>query len=531
MSGSGFAPQFQQQQQYEQKHKSQIVVKPIAKMSEEAIFRKSFERKIMKQFSEFEASQNYYAQMYGERFEIDGSDESASIVSHASHKTFTHVGHQMAASLASGPQTPMTSTSPMSPSTSPGMPASTFFYPQDPQAMQQQAMQQAMQQFQHQQAMQHQQQVILEQQQIMRQQQPPAFQPIQQQLAAAAAPFHFPAAAPKPYAAAAAAAAAAPLVAASQKAAPKPSAQPIAKPSAAAMEAAIVDGSYARGGGGGGGGGGSFDSAPQAFMGPSVMGKGKGLSKAERDAVNIKRQIELASEQVKSCPEAKAWIDKIASFIRDCNEWKMLADLGQSSNGLAKPAACAALKPALKLKDALMSDERFVVKGDSVGLFEWSQEGEGEAEAEAEAEAENNAAGDLSEGADVAQQAQEEAEEAEEVADSRKVFYGRIYFKSDTFAFISFPAEKDEAHQALFTGMCDWLKAQKEKGKKKASVMAFKMIGSEKFGQNLIAYKNESNSDVFDSLKQLDKIVFYINEMVDNDGEKCFQAVEIIPAE
>ena len=79
--------------------------------------------------------------------------------------------------------------------------------------------------------------------------------------------------------------------------------------------------------------------------------------------------------------------------------------------------------------------------------------------------------------------------------------------------------------------MCDWLKAQKEKGKKKPSVIAFKMIGSEKFGQNLIAYKNESNADVFDSLKQLDKIVYYINEKVDNDGDKCFYAVDIIPAE
>ena len=182
-----------------------------------------------------------------------------------------------------------------------------------------------------------------------------------------------------------------------------------------------------------------------------------------------------------------------------------------------------------------MSDERFVVKGDSVGLFDWSEDdGKVEEEAEwgeaqGEDKAEDKAAGDLSEGADVAQEDEEEAEEAEEA--SRTIFSGRIYFKADTFAFISFPAEKDEAHQALFTGMCDWLKAQKEKGYKKASVMAFKMIGSEKFGQNLIAYKNESNADVFDSLKQLDKIVYYINEKVGSDGEKCFHAVDIIPAE
>jgi hypothetical protein len=79
--------------------------------------------------------------------------------------------------------------------------------------------------------------------------------------------------------------------------------------------------------------------------------------------------------------------------------------------------------------------------------------------------------------------------------------------------------------------MCDWLKAQKEKGKKEQAVSAFRMIGSEKFGQNLIAYRNESNAADFDALKKLDKVVFYIKEKVDNVGDKCFYAVDIIPAE
>jgi hypothetical protein len=129
----------------------------------------------------------------------------------------------------------------------------------------------------------------------------------------------------------------------------------------------------------------------------------------------------------------------------------------------------------------------------------------------------------------VAQEEEAQEEEAQEA--SRTIFSGRIYVKAASYAYISFPAEKDEAHQALFTGMCDWLKAQKEKGKKEQAVSAFRMIGSEKFGQNLIAYRNESNAADFDSLKKLDKVVFYINEKVDNLGDKCFYAVDIIPAE
>jgi hypothetical protein len=193
------------------------------------------------------------------------------------------------------------------------------------------------------------------------------------------------------------------------------------------------------------------------------------------------RQVKNYADAVSSSPilvkeeknKEKEFLEKVFNFLKNKGQL-FIADLGQSSNGLIKPEG-------LKLKPLLSSDDRFVVDGDKVSIKN----------------------------------------------EIRFVYTGTVYAKpsNGNHLFMSFEAEKNAEHKQLFKDQCEWLKDQKKQGLKSESASAFKVVNGVKFGQNLIAYRNMSDANLFDSLKLNEEVKFYIQK----DGLKS-SAVDLIRA-
>jgi hypothetical protein len=193
------------------------------------------------------------------------------------------------------------------------------------------------------------------------------------------------------------------------------------------------------------------------------------------------RQVKNYADAVSSSPivvkdeknKEKEFLEKVFNFLKIKGQL-FIADLGQSSNGLEKPEG-------LKLKPLLSSDDRFLVDGDKVSIKNEIQ----------------------------------------------FVYTGIVYAKplNGNHLFMSFEAEKNAEHKQLFKDQCEWLKDQKKQGLKSESASAFKVVNGVKFGQNLIAYRNMSDRDIFDSLKINEEVQFYIQK----DGLKS-SAVDLIRA-
>jgi hypothetical protein len=205
-------------------------------------------------------------------------------------------------------------------------------------------------------------------------------------------------------------------------------------------------------------------------------------------------------------------MERMFNYLEDTNEPKNLANMCQHNLGLSRPSECS----GIKLIDALMSDKRFKVQGDKVSLVKF--EG-GYCSSCDEDFGENSAGGD-----------DEEVETAVSAAASAEYADGKVsghvYSKSadGKVAYINFPANENVE---LFNCMCDWLKTQKSLGNKKPTISAFTMINGEKFGQNLIAYRSNSDPAIFDELKIGSEINFIVVDQKDKFNVKSYHAVQL----
>ena len=196
----------------------------------------------------------------------------------------------------------------------------------------------------------------------------------------------------------------------------------------------------------------------------------------------------------------------------------------QHNLGLSRPSECS----GIKLIDALMSDKRFKVQGDKVSLvkFEDGYEDCDDDVGDNGAGGENGEIGD-DEDVETAVSASASAAPPPEDADQYdgKVS-GHVYSKSadGKVAYINFPANENVE---LFNCMCDWLKTHKSLGNKKPTMSAFTMINGEKFGQNLIAYRSNSDFAIFDELKMGSEINFFVVDQKDKFNVKSYHAVQL----
>ena len=183
----------------------------------------------------------------------------------------------------------------------------------------------------------------------------------------------------------------------------------------------------------------------------------------------------------------------------------------QSRHGLSNHAARALVSAAL---DAIGREEGGEEDGED---GEDGEGGEGEDGEDGKDEAEASAAPSA---------AASEAARAEDADQYDGNVSGHVYSISadGKVAYINFPANENVE---LFNCMCEWLKTHKSLGNKKEHISAFTMIKGKKFGQNLIAYRSNSDPAIFDVLEKGSEINFFVDEQKDKFNVKSYHAVQL----
>ena len=251
-------------------------------------------------------------------------------------------------------------------------------------------------------------------------------------------------------------------------------------------------------------------------------GLGKGLSKDEKAAM----KAATTKSMIESSPHAREWMQRMYNYLEETNEPKNLANMGQHNLGLSRPSECN----GIRLIDALMSDKRFKVQGDKVSLIKFEDGEDGDEDGEDGEDGEGGEGGE--DGKDEAaasaapSAAASEAARAEDADQYDGNVSGHVYSISadGKVAYINFPANENVE---LFNCMCEWLKTHKSLGNKKEHISAFTMIKGKKFGQNLIAYRSNSDPAIFDVLEKGSEINFFVDEQKDKFNVKSYHAVQL----
>ena len=255
-------------------------------------------------------------------------------------------------------------------------------------------------------------------------------------------------------------------------------------------------------------------------------GLGKGLSKDEKAAM----KAATTKSMIESSPHAREWMQRMYNYLEETNEPKNLANMGQHNLGLSRPSECN----GIRLIDALMSDKRFKVQGDKVSLIKF-EDGDEDGEDGEDGEGGEGGEGGGEDGEDGKDEAEasaapsaaaSEAARAEDADQYDGNVSGHVYSISadGKVAYINFPANENVE---LFNCMCEWLKTHKSLGNKKEHISAFTMIKGKKFGQNLIAYRSNSDPAIFDVLEKGSEINFFVDEQKDKFNVKSYHAVQL----
>ena len=191
--------------------------------------------------------------------------------------------------------------------------------------------------------------------------------------------------------------------------------------------------------------------------------------------------------------DKKAWADRIFKVLDSEDHPFNLADLGQKE-WAPRPDSCK----DIRLKDLIKSDERFFFNDENmVALSSWKEMASSISEVSEIKKDELNEAFE-----------EEEEEQAPAEEEGQKVYEGTVYIKADEHLYLRFNAAK---FPELFDDQVKWLEDQQKQNFKKG-ITAYYTSGNVKFGQNLIAFRNKSDPQVFDSFRVGQKVLFYVQK-------------------